>query len=254
VRSVRGLPRSRTALFVAVGLVAVGIAAGLIVASVVGSGGMEKAAPTETAVAAPTTSTDASSVAGSSETARLFRGIPQRLNVLGNPKAPVTMIEFADLQCPFCRAFALDALPAIVREYLRPGKVKLVFAGIAFIGPDSETALRATYAAGLQSRLWNFLDLLYRNQGAENSGWVTDDLLRSVGESIPGLDVDAMLTARQGQPVTNALAASQQQSTSAHVNQTPTFFAGKSGGTLQQVGVTALTPEAFRPKLDALTK
>src|SRR5205823_9670049 len=124
---------------------------------------------------------------------------------------PVTLIEFADLQCPFCREYTLNALPAIVDEYVRPGKVKLVFSGMAFIGPDSETALRATYAAGLQGRLWNFLDLLYKNQGAENSGWVTDDLLRSVGESIPGLDVDAMLAARQGQSVTNALAASQQQ-------------------------------------------
>jgi protein-disulfide isomerase len=254
VRSVRGLLRSRAALFASVGIAAVGIAAGLIVASVVGSGGKEKAAPTEPAVAAPTTSTETNSVAGSSETARLFRGIPQRLNVLGNPKAPVTMIEFADLQCPFCREFALDALPALVREYVRTGKVKLVFAGLAFIGPDSETALRATYAAGLQNRLWNFLDLLYRNQGAENSGWVTDRLLRAVGSSIAGLDVDAMLAARQTAEVDNALVATNQQATSAHVNETPTFFAGRTGGTLQRITVSELRPKAFRPTLDALLK
>jgi hypothetical protein len=53
--------------------------------------------------------------------------------VLGNPNAPVTMIEFADLQCPFCRDYALNALPAIVQEYVRPGKVKLVFGGISFL-------------------------------------------------------------------------------------------------------------------------
>jgi protein-disulfide isomerase len=250
----RGLLRSRVALFVAVGIGAVGIAAGLIVASVAGSGGKEKAAPAETAVAAPTTSTETNSVAGSNETARLFRGIPQRLNVLGNPKAPVTMIEFADLQCPFCREFALDALPALVREYVRTGKVKLVFAGLAFIGPDSETALRATYAAGLQNRLWDFLDLLYRNQGAENSGWVTDGLLRAAGSSIAGLDVDAMLAARQTAEVDNAIAATNQQATSARVNSTPTFFAGRTGGTLQRIAVSELRPRAFRPTLDASLK
>jgi protein-disulfide isomerase len=254
VLSVRGLPRRRTALFVAVGIVAAGIAAGLIVASVVGSGGNAKATPTVTAATGTTNPTGATSVAGSSEATRLFRGIPQRLNVLGNPKAPVTMIEFADLQCPFCREYAIEALPAIVRQYVRPGKVKLVFAGIAFIGPDSETALRATYAAGIQNRLWNFLDLLYRNQGAENSGWVTDGLLRAVGSSIAGVDVDALLAARQTAEVDNAIAATNQQTKSAHVNSTPSFFAGRTGGTLQQITVSELRPRAFRPTLDALLK
>lgn len=121
----------------------------------------------------------------SRETAALLRGIPQRLNELGSPQAPVTMVEFADLQCAFCRDFALQTLPTIIDGYVRPGKVKLDFAVIAFIGPDSETALRAPYAPGLQGRLWNFVDLLYRNQGAENSGWVTDALLRSIGERDP---------------------------------------------------------------------
>ena len=93
------------------------------------------------------------------------------------------MVEFADLQCPFCREYTLNALPTIVKQYVRTGKVKLVFFGMAFLGPDSETALRAAYAAGLQSRLWNVIDLLYRNQGPENSGWVTDGLLRAVGKA-----------------------------------------------------------------------
>src|SRR5581483_4833538 len=91
-------------------------------------------------------------VPGAAATQKLFRGLPQTLNVLGDPKAPVTMVEFGDLQCPFCREYAIKALPAIVDEYVRPGKLKLVFTGLAFIGPDSEAALRATYAAGLQGK------------------------------------------------------------------------------------------------------
>jgi len=252
VRSVRGLLGSRAALFAAVGIAAVGIAVGLIVASVVGSGGKKVAPTPETSISSPTSPAPGDTVNGAAATKALFRGIPQRLNVLGNPKAPVTMIEFADLQCPFCRDFALDALPAIVRDYVRPGKIKLVFAGIAFIGPDSETALRATYAAGLQDSLWNFLDLLYRNQGAENSGWVTEGLLRAVGNSIAGLDVDPLLAARQTAEVDNALLATNRQATSAHVNATPTFFAGRTGATLQRISVSDLRPQAFRPTLDAL--
>jgi protein-disulfide isomerase len=254
VRSVRGLLRSRAAMFVAVGIAAVGIAAGLIVVSVVGSGGKKAAPAAVTSSASSTTTAPGGTANGTAATKELFRGIPQRLNVLGNPQAPVTMVEFADLQCPFCREFALGGLPAIVREYVRPGKVKLVFAGLAFIGPDSEAALRATYAAGLQSRLWEFLDLLYRNQGAENSGWVTDGLLREVGSSIAGLDVDAMLAARQTAEVDNAILATNQQANSAHVNSTPTFFAGRTGGTLQRIAVSELGPRAFRPTLNALLR
>lgn len=250
----------RNALYAGVGLVAAGVAVALILVSVLGGGDKKAtttAAVTTTAPATTggsTTTTAGPALAGASETQALLQGIPQRLNELGDPKAPVTMVEFADLQCPFCRDYAVDALPAIVREYVRPGKTKLVFDGMAFLGPDSETALRAVYAAGIQGKLWNFLDLLYRNQGAENSGWVTEGILRKVGDSIPGFDTEKMLADRQSSEVDAALAASSQQAQSAGVNSTPTFFAGPTGGTLQHVAVTALKPEAFRPTLDALVK
>jgi protein-disulfide isomerase len=261
---VRALLRSRAGMLTIVGIVAVGVAAGLITVSVLGSSDNENANATpiptmvtttpSTTAPATTMPQPSSKISGGAEAARLFAGIPQRLNVLGNPKAPVTMVEFADLQCPFCRQYALDALPAIVRDYVRPGKVKLVFAGLAFIGPDSETALRSAYAAGLQNRLWNFLDLLYRNQGPENSGWVTDALLRATAQAIPRLDVGKMIAARHTTAIDNAILATQQQASSARVNETPTFFAGPTGGTLNRIELTSLTPAAFRPTLDALLK
>jgi protein-disulfide isomerase len=249
--------QGRNAVFVGVGVAAVCIAVALILVSVIGSGGGKKATPTTTSGPTPTRTTGTGTspaVPGAAETTALFRGLHQRLNELGNPKAKTTMIEFADLQCPFCRDYALDALPAIVKEYVRNGKVRLVFSGMEFIGPDSDKALRAVYAAGLQGKLWNVLDLLYRNQGAENSGWVTDGLLRQIGDSVPGLDTDKMLADMQSSEVDAALAASSQQAQSAGVNSTPTFFAGPTGGTLQQIAITALVPEAFRPTLDSLTQ
>jgi protein-disulfide isomerase len=250
------LINNRRALLAAVGIAAVGIAVALIIVSVVGSSD-KKASPTtvpQATTPGTTSATGTAKVPGAAATQRLFRGIPQTLNALGNPNAPVTMIEFGDLQCPFCREYAVNALPSIVDEYVRPGKVKLVFTGLAYIGPDSETALRATYAAALQGKLWNYLDLLYRNQGPENSGWVTEELLRAVGQSIPGLDVNAMLAARSSPEVDNAIGLSAQQAQSAKVNSTPTFFAGTTGGTLQQIPISSLTADAFRPTLDSLTK
>ena len=75
---------------------------------------------------------------GAADAQRLFRGIPQHGNVLGSPKAPVTVVEYVDLQCPFCQEFETKAMPTLLSRYVRSGKVKIEARPIAFIGPDSE--------------------------------------------------------------------------------------------------------------------
>jgi protein-disulfide isomerase len=248
----------RNAVYLGVGVAALAIALALILVSVLGSSSGTSASKTS---AAPSTSGPASSapaiepkVPGAAATAALFRGIPQHLNQLGNPNAKVTMVEFADPQCPYCQRFALDVLPTIVKEYVRTGKVKLVLFAINVIGPDSDNGLRGIYAAGLQGKAWNFADLLFKSQGAENSGWINDDLLRRTGNSIPGLDTGKMLADRFSPEVDSAITASSQQASNARVGGTPTFFAGRTGGTLQQMAITSLTPDGFRPTLDSLVK
>ncbi|HZO63251.1 MAG TPA: thioredoxin domain-containing protein [Gaiellaceae bacterium] len=241
-------------LLLVVGAAAIVVAVPLILISVLG-GGSGSAEP------APTTTADTGSAPGAparapgaAEAAKLFAGIPQQLNQLGNPNAKVTLIEFADPQCPFCREFELDVLPTVLADYVRTGKVKMVVFGIQVIGPNSETGLRAMYAAGLQGKLWNVLELLYKSQGAENSGWISDELLRRIGASIPRFDTAKMIADLHSAEVDAALAASEQQATNAQVRATPTFFAGTTGGTLQQLPITALTPDEFRSKLDPLVR
>ncbi len=231
----------RTGLFVVVGIAAVGIAVGLVVSSLVGSDGKDEA-----------TTTSTSQVAGAAQVERLLEGIPQQGNALGAPDAPVTLVEYADVQCPFCGVFAKDVFPAIVREYVRPGKVRLEFRGMAFIGPDSLRALQAVTAAGLQNRLWNVLDLLFENQGEENSGWVSDGLVRSIGASVTGLDVDAVMEQRESPEVGRQLAEMKSLADASGISATPSFEVGKSGGELMRLDVQALEPAAFRPALDSL--
>ncbi len=243
------LRNRRALMYAGVGVAAAVVAVVLILVSVLGSSGKKNATTTS-----GQTTGAVSPLPGAAETAQVFRGIPQKLETLGKAQAPVTMIEFADLQCPYCKDFALDALPSVVRTFVRTGKVKVVFYGLSFIGPDSEKGLRAVFAAGLQGKLWNFLDLLYRNQGAENSGWLTDDLLRRVGASIPGFDTAKMLKDTHSAAVDTELTTASQQAATAGVNSTPSFFAGPTDGTLQPLDVSSLTPDAFRQALDALTQ
>jgi protein-disulfide isomerase len=244
------LLQDRRVLYGAVAAIAIVIAVPIVLVSVLGGSGGKKSASTTTSSTSTTPGTD--KIPGAAEATAVFAGIPQKLNQLGNPKASVTMIEFADLQCPFCRDYAVDALPSVVKNYVRGGKIKLLFSGMHFVGPDSEKSLRAVYAAGLQGKLWQYLDLLYRNQGAENSGWVTDALLRRVGNSIPGFDTEKMMADMSSAKVDNAISIADNQASQAGVNSTPTFFAGPTGGTLQHLNVSALTAAAFKQFLDPL--
>lgn len=212
------------------------LAAALIAASLLGSrgGGAELGPPAQTAD-------------------RLLRGIPQEGVALGRPDGPVTLVEYADLQCPFCARWARDSFPAIVDEYVRPGHVRLVFRGLAFIGPDTEVALRAALAAGAQDRLWDVVHELYASQGAENGGWVTERLLRHVGLAA-GADADRMLGETHSAAVERELAAAMRAAQFARIPGTPAFEVGATGGAMRRLELHSLDAEALRARLDELLK
>jgi protein-disulfide isomerase len=180
-------------------------------------------------------------VSGAAATTALFAGIPQHGTTLGDPNAPVNVVEFADLQCPFCRDYSLTQMPSIVERYVRPGKVSMQFRSLAFIGPDSVRAARVAQAAASQDKLWNFVDLMYRNQGPENSGYATDAYLRRLAAAVPGLDVNRAFAARAGAAVTAKLQAAETAAAKAGVTSTPTFLVqhGSSTKVVDAAGLQA---------------
>lgn len=127
---------------------------------------------------------DASNLQGTAEVEKLFAGIPQEGLVLGEPDAPVELIEYGDLQCPVCKGFAEEILPPVVEKQVRAGDVKVAFRNFPIIGPQSEPAGAAALAAGAQGKGWQFLDLFYHNQGAENSGYADDAFLKAIAEAV----------------------------------------------------------------------
>jgi protein-disulfide isomerase len=182
----------------------------------------------------------------SSAGTRVFRGIPQQGLTLGRRDAPVTMVEFADLQCPFCAEYAKGALPELVRRYVRTGKVRLELRLIAIIGSDSETARRAAAAASQQNRLWQFSEAFYDRQQQENTGYVTDDFLSEVAKAA-GVKPGSPDAAARRQ-----LAQNDSQAQRRSVNSTPSFFAGRTGSSLAPLQVSSLDASAFTGKLDQL--
>jgi protein-disulfide isomerase len=190
-----------------------------------------------------------STTADTGQVTALLDGIPQDRAILGSPQAKVTMIQFEDLQCPICRDYQQQGFPGVVDEYVKPGKVKLRFVGMDFLGSDSTKALSYTLAAGEQGKLWQFADSLYANQGAENSGWVTDSLLETIAGDL-GLDyaklkTDASSPVTQQQAQSMAAEAAQRQ-----VPGTPTFYVQVGNGEPYQVHPSSFAIEEFRKILD----
>jgi protein-disulfide isomerase len=132
-----------------------------------------------------------SDISGAARVGSELRGIPQNGQTLGEASAPVAITEFGDPQCPVCAAFAEQIAPQLITEEVKAGTVKLTFEPFLIIGPDSEPAMKAALAAGEQGRFWNYLQLFYANQGAENSGYVTDAFLTSLAMAAGVEDIDA---------------------------------------------------------------
>jgi protein-disulfide isomerase len=166
---------------------------------------------------------------------REFAGIPQRGLVLGSPKAPVTMVEYVDLQCPGCRAFETEVLPSIVPELVRSGKLKIEARPIWIIGPDSLPARNAAIAASEQNRAFNFMQVIYANQGTENTGWLNHAFIEAAAASVPGMDVQELLDKQNSSAVKKV----GERFDAAGVHSTPTLLLGKTGSTLQPVSATA---------------
>ena len=136
--------------------------------------------PCSSPARSPSPAAAARSRAAPATTSSLLAGIPERGGVLGDPKAPLTVTEYVDLQCPVCARAATTTVPALIRDQVRAGKVKLAVRTLHFLGPDSERAARVAAGAERQGRLWAFLEAFYARQGTENSGYVTDGFLRDV--------------------------------------------------------------------------
>jgi len=116
-------------------------------------------------------------------------GIPQEGLLLGRPQAKVTLWEYGDLQCPVCKAYSEEIVPEVIESEVRGGAAKIEFRNFTIIGPESVPAGAAAIAAGMQGRGWDYLELFYRNQGTEGSGYVTDEFMTEVakGAGVPNI-------------------------------------------------------------------
>ena len=213
------------------GLVLVGAVVGITLAV----GGNSSSA----AATIPTVGSLTNALPNAAAVQREFAGIPQNGLVLGSAKAPLTLVQYIDLQCPGCRAYETAVQPSIVQEFVRTGKLKIEARPIAFIGPDSIPARQAMIAASQQNRAFNFAQITYANQGTENTGWLNQTFIEKAAASVPGMKVQRVVDDQDSSFVTDATHRIDAQATADRVSQTPTLFIGKTGSKLKPVSSTA---------------
>jgi protein-disulfide isomerase len=169
-------------------------------------------------------------VADKSLVAKQLDGIPQNGTVLGDPKSKVSVIEYGDLQCPVCKEFSSQVAPDVISDIVRKGTATFDFRQWVIIGPESATAARAALAAGEQGRYWNFVELFYRNQGTENSGYVTDDFLTSIAEGAGVKDIDKWNSDRKSSKWDSVLKQNDTQAKGFGFTGTPSILVEGPGG------------------------
>jgi len=172
---------------------------------------------------------DPGKISGAQTVNTLLAGIPQKGLVLGEPSAKVTLLEFGDLQCPFCKGFSEDVLPQLIEGQVRHGEAKLDFNNYTIIGAQSTPAGAAAVAAGEQERGWNFVELFYRNQGAENSGYVTDAFLTAIAKGAGVPKIAKWNAERKSKRVLSEVAATTAEAEELGFTGTPSYAVGGRG-------------------------
>jgi protein-disulfide isomerase len=216
----------------------VGIVAGAIIAiSVVipfGNGcGTNQATPKPSGTQARATGGEATQAQRTEvQVASLLAGIPQRGNTLGDPRAPVTLQYFADLQCPYCRRFTLAVLPSLIRGYVRAGKLRIEYRSLETATRNRETfriQQIAALAAGRQNKMWDYIDLFYHEQGQEGSGYVSERYLRGLAQRVTGLDLIGWTAARDEPALVEAITSDARAARNAGIRNTPSFLLATAG-------------------------
>lgn len=165
----------------------------------------------------------------------LLSGIPQSGATLGNPNAKVTMDYYGDLECPICRDFTLDGgWQQLVANEVRQGKVKVVYRAFETATPNTQTFQTqqvAALAAGKQNKFWNFMELFYHEQGAEDTSYVTESYLTNLAQQA-GVNLSTWHTDRQDPALLAQVQSDGQAGNSIGVSGTPTLvFTGPKGTT-----------------------
>ncbi len=231
-------------------LVVLAFAAGVLVGFFAwGRNPVIMAAPQATALpqAVPTTIQFTPTVDPAALEKIMDQAVEQTRHFKGDENAPITMVEFADYQCPFCGRHFQQTQPQIDQTYLDAGQLRFGYINMAFLGQESIWAAEAAECAADQDKFWEYHDYLYNHQAGENQGAFNKDNLKQFAADL-GLDATAFNDCLDTGKYTQLVQQDTQGAQSLGFRSTPSFLI--NGQTV--VGAQPLT--AFQQVIDPLIK
>ena len=150
--------------------------------------------------------------------------------ILGNPNAPITIVEWGDYQCTYCHAFYKNSKDSLIKEYVDTGKVNFIFRDFPLNGPDSVLAAEASYCANDQGKYWEYHDELYKNWAGEKTGWVNRNSLDQFAVTV-GIDTTQFDKCLDDKKYEQKVLDNQKFGERIGINATPSFliFDSKNG-------------------------
>jgi protein-disulfide isomerase len=145
------------------------------------------------------------------------------INTMGDPNAPVHIVEYGDFQCPYCLQFWAETEPQLIKEYVNTGHVFFEYRAVAFIGPESAEAAKGAYCAGDQNKFWEFHDTLFSNWTGENVGDFTQDKLIKYADTL-GLDMQRFESCMSEEKHKGTVEQDAAKAEADGVSATPTLF------------------------------
>jgi protein-disulfide isomerase len=174
-------------------------------------------------------------------------------NTAGDPSAPITITEYSDFQCPYCRIFYENTEPSLMERYVDTGTVYFVYKSVGgFIGPESKTAAEATYCAGDQGMFWEMHDVIFANQTGENVGAYSTRRLEAFAEALD-LDMAAYEDCMSSGKYDDLTEQDAKDATAAGIQATPSFIISYevNGETQTRVIQGAQSIDVFAQEIEA---
>ncbi len=143
---------------------------------------------------------------------------------LGDPDAPVVMIEYSDFQCAFCAMHARGTRVELIDEYVEQGLLRIEFRNFPINGPESDAAARAAWAAGQQGRFWEFYEVAFAQDTHMDSGKYSEEGLRELAEEAGVPDVEALMVAMESEEAGEAVGRDAEEAMDLGVVSPPSFL------------------------------
>ncbi len=246
IRGPRGARQASPRALAIAGSVALVAVIAIVLGIVLTRGGGGSSTPVSIFQGLPKIGNAKSNVAldGAPDANALFKGIPQKGLVLGNPTAPIEMEMFIDVQCPLCKEYEINSLPTLVQENIKTGKVQLHLQPWAFLGDQSFSGRLGLIAASFQNKGYEYAKVLYDNQppNSENTGWLTSREMAFIAASVTGLNLSHWWKAVNSSGVKSIASDVSKLAKKGNIQGTPTVLVGCTGGKLHDVTTPGLVP------------